>query len=161
MVKAISMVVLAGLLAGLFGCAALKKKFTRERKESAKTPLYQVRKYDTLPTLRLYERHYIFWINWHKKLVDELGKNYKSDLRSVREMMANLKNMAILLVDEKAASFMPHIDELAKAEAIIEERNMTKVNEIGIRRILKREYRVIKKEFSPARVADCIREEWK
>lgn len=160
-VKIITMVVLAGFVANLSGCAALKKKFTRKKEEKPKAPLYQVRKYDIKPSLELYERHYIFWVNWHKKLVNELGKNYKSDLRSVREMIMNLKSMAILLVPEKAAYFAPHIDELAKAEVIIEKRNMTKIKETRIRRILEREYRAIKREFSPSRIAGYIRKEWK
>ena len=64
--------------AGITGCAALKKKFTRKKKER-KTPVYyQVRKYDIKPSMELYEKHYIFWVNWHKNLVAELGNNYKS-----------------------------------------------------------------------------------
>ncbi len=160
-VKIISMVVLAGFVANLSGCAALEKKFTREKKEAPKAPLYQVRKYDIKPSLELYERHYIFWVNWHKKLVNDLGKNYKSDLKSVREMINNLNDMAILLVPEKAASLTPHIDELAKTEVIIEKRNITKINETRIRRILEREYRAIKREFSPSSMEDYIRKEWK
>ena len=159
--KFVSITMLFGLLINLSGCAALKKKFTPKKKVTTKTPLYQVRKYDTKPALGLYEKHYIFWVNWHKKLVNELGNNYKSDLRSVREMIESLGDMAILLVDEKAASLAPHIDELARAEAIIKKRNITKVSEVRIRRILEKEYRAVKREFSPSRVADYIRKEWK
>ncbi|UCD55479.1 MAG: hypothetical protein JSV93_01385 [Candidatus Omnitrophota bacterium] len=159
--KIITIVVLAGFVANLSGCAALKRKFTRKKKEKPKTPLYQVRKYDIKPTLGLYEKHYIFWANWHKKLVDELGKNHKSDLRSIREMINNLEHMAALVVPEKAEYFAPHIDTLSKTEVIIEKRNMTKINKTRIKRILEREYRLVKRKFSPSRIEGYIRKKWK
>ena len=157
----VSITLVFGLLLNLSGCAALKKKFTRKKKVKIEKPFYRIREYDTKPALEFYERHYIFWINWHKKLVDELGNNYKSDLRSIRKMIESLGDMAILLVNEKAASLASHIDELVKAEDIIKQRNLTKANELRIRRILKREYSAIKREFLPSKVADYIRKEWK
>ena len=160
--KSLSLALIGVLLVGLCGCAALKKKLTRKRKPKPKEPVFtQVRKYNVKPSLELYEKHYIFWINWHKELVEELGKNFKSDIRSTEEMVGNLGSMATLLVDEKANLLKPHIEELKKAKAIIDARTMTKVNETRIRRIVEREYREIKREFSPKKMRTFIRAEWK
>lgn len=150
------------LVASLTGCAALKTKFTRKKKPKTNLPVhYQVRKYDIKPSLELYEKHYILWINWHRELVDELGDNYKSDLRSIRQISGNLEDMATLLVDEEAEKLAPHIDDVKEVRVIIEGRNMTQSNETRIRRILEREYRSIKREFSPVKMAGLIRQEYK
>ncbi len=154
--------VLLALIINLFGCAALKKKFTRKSKVKRKTPVYYtVKKYDVKPSIELYEKHYIFWFNWDKKLIVELGKNFKSDIRSTQEMIANLQSMASLLVDEKAAALSAHVDKLKKVESILKKRNLTKANETRIRHILEREYRSIKRKFSPAKMKGYIRNEWK
>lgn len=153
--------VISGILLNLSGCAALKKKFTR-KKAPKKTPVfYSVRKYDVKPSMDLYEKHYVFWVNWHRELIMELGKNFKSDIRSAQEMRGNLESMESLLADEKAAKLAPHITEVKKVEEILRKRNMTKANEARIRQILEREYRVIKSQFSPSKVEGDIRAEWK
>lgn len=120
-----------------------------------------MRKYAVLPSMDLYEKHYIFWVNWHRELIMELGENFKSDIRSVQELRSNLESMESLLTDEKAAELASRISEVKKVEVIIEKKNMTKVNETRIRQILEREYRVIRGQFSPSKVKDAIRAEWK
>lgn len=166
MKKAISrllmLFIVMALAVNLAGCAALKKKFTRKKKpKPPETVFSEVRKYDVKPNLELYEKHYIFWVNWHKKFVVELGKSHKSDIRSLEEMVSNLQDMFFLLADEKGDQLKPHIDEIIKARAIIEKRHMTKLNETRIRRIAEKEYRIIKREFSPRKVAGYIREDWR
>lgn len=153
--------VLFGLLVNVSGCAALKKKFTRKKKEAKQPTYYQVRKYDIKPSMELYEKHYVFWINWQRKLLDELGKNFKNDKRCIQEITGNLGDMASLLVDEKRATLLPHINELKKVRVIIDKRTMTTSNQTRIRRILEREYRVVKREFSPKKMTGFIRKEWK
>lgn len=149
------------LFANLFGCAALKKKLTPKKKEKAKKPVYfQVRKYDIKPSFDLYEKHYVFWINWHKKLIVEIGDSYKNDKKCAYEIIGNLEDMVALLVDEKQEKLMPHIRELEKGKAIIDRRNMTKANETRIKLIFEREYRAIKRDFSPKEMTPYIRKEW-
>jgi len=146
----------------LGGCAALKKKFTPKKKDEPQViAQYQLREYNIKPSLELYEKHYVFWINWQRKLIDELGRNSKNDTRCAREITGNLEDMATLLVDEKAAELRPHIEDLNKVRTMIENRNMTVVNQTRVRRILEREYRIVKREFSPTKMKDFIREEWK
>jgi hypothetical protein len=159
--KSVLLLVAVGLAVNLAGCTALQKKFTRKRKPKPKEEIFSaVRGDDVKPSGELYEKHYIFWVNWHKKFIAELGESYKSDLRSTEEMISNLEDMASLLSDEKSGELRPHIDGLEKIKVIIEKRNMTKVNEIRIRRIAEREYRNIRRGFLPRKMADYIREDW-
>lgn len=160
--KLILVVLSLSVAASLFGCASFKKKFMRKIKKEDDTPIYyQGKKYAAKPSMELYQKHYVYWINWHKELIEKLGKNVKSNIRSTEEMMSNLQDMSTLLVDEKSAQIAPHIDELEKVKSIIVKRNMTKSNETRIRQILQREYRTIKREFSPTKMTGFIREEFK
>ena len=149
------------LSVSMSGCASLKKKFTRKDKPKAKEAFYQTKKYDAKPTLELYEKHYIFWVNWHKEIVQELGQNRKSDIRCTDEMMSNLVDMMALLEDDKAAALAPHLDEIEKVQEIIKKGRLTKANETRVRRILETEYRDIKRNFSPTKMTGHIREEFK
>ncbi len=159
--KLLSIAVVSVMVLSLAGCASLKKKFTRKKNAKSAPVFYRVRKYDVKPSMDLYEKHYVFWVNWHRELVTELGENFKSDIRSSQEMRGNLESMESLLVDEKAASLAPHVGELRKVEAILKKRNMTKVNETRIRQILGKEYRAIRSRFSPSKMAGSIRADWK
>ncbi|MFH1380672.1 MAG: hypothetical protein ABIH57_00675 [Candidatus Omnitrophota bacterium] len=160
--KFLIVTVLFAMFINLSGCAALKKKFTPKGKKKQATPVYYKGvKYDIKPSIDLYEKHYIFWINWQRKLIETLGKNFKSDMRCIREIIGNIQDMENLLVDQKAASLLPHIEELKKARTIIDKRNLTTSNETRVRRILEVEYRVIKREYAPKKMNDFIREDWK
>ena len=161
MLKLVAVAAIAAMLFNTTGCAALKKKLTRKKKKKPEKVYFQVRKYNVLPSMELYEKHYTFWVNWHRKLVTELGRNFKSDIRSTEEMRGNLEAMESLLTDEEAAKLAGHVAELKKVEAVIKKRNMTKANDTRIRRILEREYRVIRSRFSPAHAKGAIRAEWK
>ena len=159
--KSIALIIIVGFVFNLAGCAALKAKFTRKKKDKKSSVYYQVRAYDIKPSMELYEKHYIYWLNWHKKLLQELGFNFKNDIRCMQDISGNLKDMQGMLVDEKAAEFQPHVDDIDKAKAIIDRRSMTTSNETRIRIILEREYRVIKRSFSPKEMTGFIRKDWK
>ena len=151
----------SGMVLGLSGCALSKIKLTPKRKAKEKTAVFSTgRVYNVKPNPDLYEKHYIFWINWHKKFIERLGKNTKSDLRSSEEMISNLCDMSALLTDDKSLALAPHIAEVEKIKAIVEERNLTKANETRIRHIAEREYRAIKMDFPPKKMNPYIREDW-
>lgn len=161
-IKFWALVLFFGLLFSSFGCESLKKKFTRKKKEPVtKVAYFRVKKYDIKPSMELYEKHYVYWINWQRKLTDTLGKNFKSDRRSSEEAIGQLEDMAGILTDEKAELLVPHINEMKAAKAIICKRNLTKANETRIRLIIEREYRVIKRKFAPRKMAGSIREDWR
>ena len=144
------------------GCALSKIQLIPKRKAEKKAAVFSAgRVYDVKPGIGLYEKHYIFWINWHKKFIERLGKNTKSDLRSSEEMISNLEDMSALLVDAKSEALVPHIAEVAKIKVIVEERNLTKANETRIRHIAEREYRAIKRDFPPKKMKGYIREDWR
>ncbi len=148
------------LLTSVAGCASLKKKFTPKHKKKELQTAVQLREYDIKPSIELYEKHYVYWVNWYRKLITELGKNFKSDIRSSQEMISHLYDMQALLTDEKATELGGRISDIISAKVIIDKHNLTKVNETRVRRILEREYRAIKREFSPKKMKDHIRSEF-
>jgi len=153
---------LAILLFGASGCEALKAKFTRKKAKDAKVPAYyQLRKYDIKPSMELYEKHYVFWVNWQREIIAELGNNFKSDMRSIREIVSNLEDMASLLVEEEAARLEPHITKMRKVRVIIDKRNMTKANQTRSLHILERGYREVKRGFAPKKMKNNIRPDFK
>ena len=159
--RPLAVLFLVALAAELSGCTALQKKFTPKKKEKKARAYYQVREYDVKPSMELYEKHYVFWINWQREIIEKLGKNYKSNRRCIDEITGNLRDMAGLLVDEKSEQLKPHLEALDRVKVIIDKRNMTKANETRIRQVLEREYRLIKREFSPREMVGCIRKEFK
>lgn len=144
------------------GCASLVKKFIPKKKKVAKKEIFtSTREYGVVPSPDLYGKNYMFWINWGKKLMGELGESHKSDLRSTEEMIKNLEGMALMLEDEKSDMLALHIAEFRKVRSIIEERNLSKSNEFRIRRILEKETRTIKRQFKPKAMAQYIRKDWR
>lgn len=160
--RALAFFVIMSVALNLTGCAALKKKLTPKKKPKPKHTVFsKVRKYDIRPSPELYEKHYIYWINWHKKFISELGESHKSDVRSLEEMTSNLGDMFALLRDEKADKLKSHIDKLRDLKALIQKRSARGSNDIRIRRIAEKEQRAIRREFSPRQAADYIRKDWR
>ncbi|MCQ9206746.1 MAG: hypothetical protein NG740_02545 [Omnitrophica bacterium] len=154
--------VVSGMALGFSGCALSKIKLTPKRTAKKEAAVFLTgRVYDVKPSMDLYEKHYIFWVNWHKKFIERLGKNTKSDLRSSEEMISNLEDMSTLLTDDMSEALVPHIAEVKKIKAIIRERNLTKANETRIRHIAEREYRAIKRDFRPKKIKGYIRDDWR
>ena len=155
-------IVVLGVSITLSGCAELQRKFTRKKKADVKQEVYyQVRDYNVKPSLELYEKHYVFWVHWQRAMLTELGENHKRDMRSINEITGNLEDMAALLVDEKTEELLQHIEKVRQVKAIIEKNNMTKVNETRIRHILERVYRTVRNKFSPSKMSDFIRREYR
>jgi len=160
--KIIFITILFSMAVNLVGCAGLVKKFIRKPKKKTKKEVFSKgRTFDVKPSYKLYQKHYIFWVNWYKKFTSELGENHKSDMRSIQEMIGNLEDMSGLLVDEKGQLLDLHIAEVKKAESILAKRAMTKVNETRVQRITKKEFKNIQREFSPKRMSGFIKAEWK
>ncbi len=136
------------MLANLTGCEAVRKKFTRKKKEPVKIPrLYQVKKYEKKPTPELYKKHYAYWSSWQSELIRVLGQNHKKDMRCIEEIAGNLRDMQNILVPEKGAILGNHIDKLVKTRDIIFKEELTQANKDYVKRTLEREDRFIKREF--------------
>lgn len=161
MKRLICLLLIIGFTLNISGCAALKKKFTRKKKpKPKKISFYQIKKYDIKPSMELYEKHFMFWVNWHKGLLEKLGESHKYDLQCINGIISNLEDMYNLLVDEEKKELADHIQVLKQAEKIIAEDTLTNFNIVRVRRILEREIRTIKNRFSPRKMAGKIRKEW-
>ena len=162
LLRFLSLLIVVIFALNMSGCASLRKKFTRKRVTKQTKPVfYSVHKYDVKPSMELYEKHYIFWANWHSKITAELGNNFKNDNRCMQEIVGNLDDMYALLSDEEGDKLKPHIDYIKEAKVIIDKRNMTEFNETRIRRILERESRTIEREFTPRKMQGSIRKDWR
>ena len=146
----------------LGGCAALRKKFIPKKKKEKVSPTYsRIEEYNTVPTIEIYEKHYIFWRSWHREIMELLGENSKKDKRCISEMIGNLQDLRSMLVDEKGNELDKHIAKLKEVEQIIIKRNLTSSTKTRIRRILEKEYVLIKISFSYRKIEPFIRKEFR
>jgi hypothetical protein len=156
--RAVIFAVIFSMLLGTTGCEALKKKFTRKKKEVVKMPrIYQVKKYEKRPTPELYKKHYVYWMTWHSELLKVLGKNRKKDTLCINEIVGNLKDMEAILVKSKADELRPHIERLEKVRDIIIIEELSQANKAYVQRVLETEDRAIKREFTYKKVKDYFR----
>ncbi|MFH1878160.1 MAG: hypothetical protein ABH883_05075 [Candidatus Omnitrophota bacterium] len=148
----------------LSGCADLKDKFVRKKKEPEKlVQRYQpVRPYDVRPTLELYTKRYVFWKNWHRELLDVLNNsNHKKITVAVEQEISSLYDMKGMLIDEKGDELQKWIDKLTAVESALKKEKITKANEVRIRRQLETIGRQIKKDFSYNKVRGDIRNDFR
>lgn len=158
MIKIINILIVLSLLFNITGCEAIRKKFTRKKKEAVKMPrIYQVRKYEKKPTPELYKKHYAFWMSWNSELIKVLGKNHKKDKVCIENIISNLKDMQNILIKEKGDELAVHIAKLEKARDIIYRENLNMGNRVYVLQTLQREERFIRREFYYTKVKDKLR----
>jgi len=146
------------ILLNLTGCEAVRRKFTRKRKEPVKMPrIYQTKSYETRPSPQIYKKHYAYWASWQSELIRVLGQNHKKDMRCIEEIVGNLNDMRNILVKEKGEELDSHIKKMENVKEIIFNDSFTQSNKDYVRRTLEREERFIKREFSFAKVKGQIR----
>ncbi len=161
MKRPISIILIVSLFAlELSGCTALKKKFTRKKKEKPKIIRYRpVTKYEKRPNAELYQKHFVYWKTWQSDLIRRLGESRKRDTRCIDEIITNLEDMKKFLVDEKAKELQPHIDKLLTVREGILSRNLSKYNKDFIGRTLKREMMAINRGFAYGKVKDFLKKD--
>ncbi len=143
----------------LAGCDSLQRKFTRKKKDTKPIPrLYQLKKYDVKPSVELYKKHYAYWQSWMSELIQDLGDNHKKDVRCVNEALNQIHDMRNILVQEKADTLAKHIRRIEEVREIIVKEELSQFNKNQVMMTLEREDRIVKSEFSAARIKDCIRE---
>ena len=155
------MLLIAVFAIGSTGCASLKKKFTRKKKEEKKPAYYQVRKYDIKPSMELYEKHYIYWINWQRDLIQSLGRNAKRDRLNAQQAVGNLRDMQKILDDEQADLLEPHVKDMVEVERSINNSQLEVGDASRIQSVMERELSAVKREFAPSKMKGHIRDEWK
>ncbi|MFA5146350.1 MAG: hypothetical protein WC515_03100 [Candidatus Omnitrophota bacterium] len=158
MKKALTIFLIFFLAVNLTGCDALRKKFTRKKKDAVKMPrIYQVKKYEKKPTPELYKKHYSYWMTWQSELIRVLGENHKKDMRCIEEIVGNLKDMRSILVKEKGDELTPHIEKMESLRDSIFRNEISQANRDYSRRTLEREDRLIKRAFPYDKVKDYLK----
>ncbi len=158
MKKWIYFFLICSIILNLTGCEAVRKKFTRKKKEPVKMPrIYQVKIYEKKPSPELYKKHYAYWVSWQSELIRVLGQNHKKDVRCIEEIMGNLNDMRNILINEKGDVLAPHIEKMEKVKDLIFKEDLTQANKDYVRRTLEREERFIKKEFVFDKVKDYLK----
>ena len=158
MKRFLAVLVLLCLVLNLTGCEALRKKFTRKKKEPVKIPrVYQVKKYEKIPSPELYKKHYAYWQSWQSELIKVLGQNHKKDMRCIDEIIGNLNDMQNILVPEKGDVLKVHVEKLARVKDIIFNEELTQANKSYVMMTLEREDRYIKREFDYKKMKDHLK----
>ncbi|MDD4202375.1 MAG: hypothetical protein PHQ52_02810 [Candidatus Omnitrophica bacterium] len=157
--KKIWMVLLLVLLIpGLSGCASLRDKFTRKKKKDKEElpKFYAVREYDIKPSIELYTKHYIFWKNWNKEFLAQLGKNVKKDRQCLEHMIMHLKDMKIMLKPPLDEELQEHIDTLQSIQPTVYKGRMNIGTESRVRHLIEKEYSLVRTTFSYNKVGEYI-----
>lgn len=147
----------------LSGCAELKDKFVRKKKEDphAKS-YYAVRKYDVHPTLELYTKRYVFWKNWHREVLDVIDHDNQKKVKvAIEQEISNLMDMQNMLVDEKADAMQKPIDEMIEVERTIKTNGVTSGNKVRIRRSLENLGKEIKRDFTYTKMRGFIADDFR
>ena len=151
-------------ISNLTGCASLKKKFTRKKKKKDELPrYYNIKKYDITPSLELYTKHYIYWKNWNRDLIDNLGKNSKKDRENVNQIIGELVAMRAMLNPPKYDDMQKHLDRMHEIKNYMLKGRKDKTTMARIRRMVETEQRQVKLGFSYNKVEPFIAGEfeWK
>ena len=144
-------------LAGLTGCDAVQRKFTRKKTVVKQPHFYQLKKYTRKPSPELYKQHFAYWQSWQGELVQFIGDNHKKDERAIEEALGHLKDMQNLLIPSKAEAIEPHIDNMERAREIVLRGELSFANKDYVRSIVEREGRIIGKDFCYQKVKNDIR----
>lgn len=158
MKRLLAFILMFCVLLNITGCEAMRKKFTRKKKEPVRAPrIYQVKKYVKVPSPELYKKHYAYWMTWHSELLRVLGENHKKDMVCIEGILSNLDDMQNILIDEKANKLRPHIESMVKVKGIMVNEDLTMFNKDYVRMALEREDRAIKREFVYDKVKDSLK----
>ena len=163
------MLAVLAVTVALTGCADLKDKFIRKKKEEPRAQrYYRVRQYDVHPTLDLYTKRYVYWKSWHREIMSLLEQtpsmetaNYKKRRVAIEQEVSNLIDMQSMLVDEKAEELGKIIDEMTVIEKQVKSEKITPGNLTRIRRTLDLLGKEVKKNFSYRKMGDYIAPEFR
>lgn len=158
MKRVIAIIMILFIAVNLTGCDALQRKFTRKKKAVKPVPkLYQLKRYDIKPSIELYNKHYAYWSSWMLELLQDLGQNRKRDERCITEAISQARDMQNLLIPEKAEALEKYICWLEEARDVIVREELSQYNRSWVLTTIERADRIVKGEFSPGRMKDCIR----
>lgn len=134
----------------LTSCAGLQRKFTRNKKEEAKSaPI--VTTYDYAKELRvdeLYKKHFLFWKTWQSELIDRMDDSCKKRIECYDEALENLKEMKKYLNDIKAQELEPFLSGITSIDLAIKKDRLTNSEKYKMQQLLEKTKRQIEKRFS-------------
>jgi hypothetical protein len=144
----------------LSGCTALQRKFTRKKKKpKLRIPAYKpIKEYDRRPTPELYKKHFVYWKTWQSSLIQTIGESKKRDIRAIKEIIGNLKDLKSMLTSEKAAELQSHIDKIVLLEERVSRRSLTKYDKDSVVRVLEKQERQIERSFRYDKIKDYLKE---
>jgi hypothetical protein len=146
------------------GCADIKSKFIRKKKEPEMKRYVPVREYDVRPSMELYTKRYIYWKNWHREVMallkDPNETNNKKIVVAIEQENSNLIDMRNMLVDEKAEQLQQIIEQMAAVEMTIKKEKVTAGNRVQLRRKMDLLGKEIKDKYSYRKMAGDIRDEF-
>jgi hypothetical protein len=161
-IKIISFVLLFCVLLSSAGCSGTwRRKFVRAKKgEKQEGPVLQPYDYAReFTNQQLYANNYTFWRNSQSELIKSI-KSKDSQKRISSQtvyVLADIRKLSGLLVEEKAAELKPYITELEEIINKINQPNYVSSNSNALASSLSRHYRAVSRDFSYRRMKNFIR----
>ena len=150
--------IVIALCISIAGCAGMQRKFTRKKKEEAKT-LPIVTTYDYAKEHRvdeLYKKRFLFWKSWQGELIDRMNDTYKKRIKCYDELMQNLVEMQKYLNDEKYKELETFITEIKSVDPDVRKIDLTNSEKYRIAQVLEKTKRRIDKRFSYTHVKGSL-----
>jgi len=144
MKKFFAWMLIATMVATLSGCATVKKKFKRRKKQEITRPVVYTEKEFIKPysNAYYYASHFNMWKVWQEELLKFLDGTAKKRKRAAAEVKNHLADMKSYLVEEKAVGLQSEIDKIERAirqlKAAAPGSNVSRIRsalERGLRRI--------------------------
>ena len=146
------------MIAALGGCATVKKKFTRKKKQTVIRPQVYTEKEFVKPYSNhyYYASHFKLWKVWHEDLLKSLDGNEKRRNRAAQEVMGHLVQMKVYLIEPKADEFQAEIDRIAW---VVKELKGGKrsANTSRIRTTLEKSLRVVRSKYETRDMKEFIK----
>lgn len=147
--KRISLILIdLALILGLSGCATVKRKFTRKKKERKPEVILALEDYDKFIDYHgLYKKHYLLWQYWHDELIASLERNFKKQRQCVEQSLEHLRALGKYITEEKKGILGTYVGRLEGIRGKILRRRLNPIERDKISRELQKLKRLIDKEF--------------
>lgn len=152
---------LAGCKAAEDATKALKRKFTRPKKEKERVVRFYEEEYEPeFPNATLYNNHYVYWKSWEGELIEALqGDNHKKQLQCAKLALSELRLMQKYLVSPKKEELTPFIKELEGITTRIAQGSLGHHAKSKFRTALEKHRRRVLKGYYLKKVKDWIKED--
>jgi len=146
----------------LTGCEAMRKKFTREKKNVAlEQPIYVPVEYnrETMPKETTYRNYFLYWQSWHDELINHLNidANHKKQIECIEQVILNLEKMKAMLPEDKQKIVDGFIQQSKDIQQKILAANLNEFTLNQLRGTLTQQKMQIMKELSYPKVKDSLK----